>query len=172
MKQFGEIMKRVEANDPTSICLLAAHYHHGRAGFQQDHAKSMELYARSAELGCSKAHFYLATIYHEGGNLKKAKFHYEAAAMAGHEVARFNLGIIEADYGNMEQAVKHWKIAASAGSYHAMHTLRESFEKGLVSRDIIDSTLTVYNNSCAEMRSEARDARIKILIEIRRLNHV
>jgi len=31
----------------------------------------------------------------EGGNMKKAKFHYEAAAMAGQESAQFNLGVIE-----------------------------------------------------------------------------
>jgi TPR repeat protein len=31
-----------------------------------------------------------------GGNLKKAKFHYEAAAMLGCEVARYNLGVMEA----------------------------------------------------------------------------
>jgi len=31
-----EIMKRVEANDATSICLLANSYQHGINGFQQD----------------------------------------------------------------------------------------------------------------------------------------
>jgi hypothetical protein len=31
----------------------------------------------------------------EGGNMKKAKFHNEAAAMAGQESAQFNLGVIE-----------------------------------------------------------------------------
>jgi hypothetical protein len=61
----------------------------------------------------------------------------------------------------MEQAVKHWTIAASAGDYTAMQTLRTSFEKGHVSRELIDSTLAAYNNSCAEMRSEARDAYIR-----------
>jgi hypothetical protein len=36
-----------------------------------------------------------------------------------------------------------------------------SFEKGVVGRESIDSILEAYNNSCAEMRSEARDACIK-----------
>jgi hypothetical protein len=31
-------------------------------------------------------------------------------------------------------------------------------------RDEINSTLTAYNNSCAEMRSEARDAAIHVYI--------
>jgi hypothetical protein len=47
-----------------------------------------------------------------------------------------------------------------------MHQLRPFFEQGAISRESIDSTLAAYNNSCAEMRSEARDARIKFLIEI------
>jgi hypothetical protein len=84
--------------------------------------------------------------------------------MAGHEVARFNLGIFEYNSGNMERAVKHWTIAASAGCYQSMHNLQLEFLKGIVS-DIIDSTLTAYNNTCAEMRSESRETRIKIVIE-------
>jgi TPR repeat protein len=132
----------------------------------------MELYAIAAELGSRHAHFELAAIYHQGGDLKKAKFHYEAAAMAGHEVARYNLaghevarylGSVEAQKANSERALKHLRIVASAGDYSAMHYLRTIFEKGFVSRESIDSTLTAYNNSCAETRSEARDAYIRIL---------
>jgi hypothetical protein len=77
--------------------------------------------------------------------------------MAGHEIARCNLGTTEAQSGNMERAVKHWIIAASAGCYNAMNNMLVAFYEGLVSRDEIDSTLTAYNNSCAEMRSKARD---------------
>ena len=92
--------------------------------------------------------------------MKKAKFHWEAAAMAGHEVARNNLGTMEAQSGNMERAVKHWMISASAGHCDAMDNLLMAFNDGRVSRETMDSTLTVYNNACAEMRSEARDAYI------------
>ena len=98
------------------------------------------------------------------GELKKAKFHNEAAAMAGHEVARNNLGNIEAKGGNMGQAVKHFTIAASAGDYTAIHVLVALFEAGAVSRDVIYSTLTAYNNSCAEMRGDGRDAYIRVII--------
>jgi hypothetical protein len=97
------------------------------------------------------------------GDLKKAKFHFEAAAMAGHDVARYNIGCLEYNSGNMDRAVKHWTIAASAGDYHAMHTLRKNFEGGFVSRESIDSTLIAYNNSCAEMRSEASDTYIRVM---------
>ena len=105
-------------------------------------------------------------MYREGGDMKKAKFHYEAAAMAGHEVARYNLGCMEyLSGGNVERAVKHWTIAASAGDYYAMHSLIKVIEVGRVSRDEINSTLTAYNTSCDEMRSEARDNVIQLEIK-------
>ena len=97
--------------------------------------------------------------------MKKAKFHLEAAAMAGNEWARCNLGVLEYNSGFVERAMKHWIIAASAGECYAMHEFRESFEKGRVSRESIDSTLAAYNSSCAEMRSEARDSSIRAIAE-------
>ena len=109
---------------------------------------------RAADLGFSYAHFH---EYRQGGYLKKAKFHYETTAMAGHEVARYILGCFGTKSGNREQALKHLRIAASAGEYQAMHTLQMIFEVGGLSRYEIDSILTAYNNSCAEMRSKKRD---------------
>jgi TPR repeat protein len=164
-ERVQEMMRRVEANDSASICMLATHYHLGRAGFQQDHVKAMELYVRAADLGCSKAHCHLGNLYHEGGYLKKAKFHWEAAAMAGHDGARNNLGSIEFESGNMEQAVKHWTIGASGGDYLAMNKLKICFGKGYVSRESMGTTLAAYNTSCAEMRSEARDDYIRFNLE-------
>jgi TPR repeat protein len=156
-ERVQEIMKRAEANDPTSTDLLANYYYHGSEGLIQDHAKAMELFTRAAKLGFSKAHYNLGLLYHEWGNMKKAKFHNEAAAMAGNEGARYYLGNLEAKSGNMEQAIKHWTIAASAGDYFAMHNLLIALKKRDVSRESIDSTLIAYNNACAEMRSDARD---------------
>jgi TPR repeat protein len=158
-------MRRVEANDPASICLLANFYQHGHNGFQQDHAKAMELYVRAAELGSIRANCHLAGIYHEGGDVKKAKFQLEIAAMAGDEEARCIVGLMEFKSGNMERAIKHFIIAASAGHYKSMHQLRILFEQGCVSRESINSTLAAYNNSCAEVRSKARDACIRSLLE-------
>jgi TPR repeat protein len=168
-EKVEEILKRVEANDARSICMLASYYHHGVAGFQQDQTRAIELYVRAANLGSSHAHFELGMHYYnvddlsaaevEGGDLKKAKFHFEAAAIAGHEVARCKLGIMEGESGNMERALKHLTISASAGHYIAMQMLRDSFDIGFgyVSRYAINAALTAYNNSCAEMRSKERD---------------
>ena len=162
-ERLGEVMKRVEANDAASIYVLAGSYYQGLYGLQRDRAKAIELYTRAAELGYSKAHGSLGKIYHDGGALKKAKFHVEAAAMAGHEVARCNLGNLEGKSGHIERAVKHLGIAASAGHCSAMHNLQLSFELGRVTKESIDSTLAAYNSSCAEMRSEARDSSIRAI---------
>jgi TPR repeat protein len=155
----------VEANDAGAICEMGTCYYNGLLGCQQDETKAIELWMRAAELGFSKAHGHLGNIYHEGGDMRKAKFHMEAAAMAGNEVARCKLGILEENSGNKEQAVKHWKIAASAGSYIAMDSLQTCLKKGHVSRQSINSTLIAYNDSCAKMRSKARDAAMRVFLE-------
>ena len=159
-ERVDELMKRMEVNDVCAINLLATNYLQGGNGLLQDRTKAMELWKTAAKFASSDAHYHLGDIYSQGGDLRKTKVHYEAAAMAGHEVARYNLACAEYKSGNIERALNHWIIAESAGGYHAMHALRISFEQGHVSRDSMDSTLIAYYNSCAEMRSEARDAMI------------
>ena len=160
-------MNQVDLNDAGAICWHGEYYNKGRRGLQQVRDKVNKLWKQAVALGSSQAHFCLAEAYrHELEDLKKAHFHYEAAAVAGHEVARCNLGSIERKSGNMELVLKHLRIAASAGDYAAMNFIRKFFERGVVSRESIDSTLTAYNNSCAEMRSEARDAYIHIIMRM------
>jgi TPR repeat protein len=161
-ERVEEFMKRVEVNDAGAMYILGSYNYHGQLGLQQDREKAMELWKQAADLGSRRAHFQLGCIYHEEGDSKKEKFHYEAAAMAGHEGARVALGTMEAMSRKIGRAVKHWMIAASGGHYKAMKNLLIAFNQGSTSRATIDSTLTAYNNSCVEMRSEARDAAIYI----------
>jgi len=160
-----EGMKRVAANDAGAMYILAGFYYQGVQSFQQDYVKAIELFTKSADLGFSKAHNKLGDIYQNGGDLKKAEFHLEAAAMAGNEVARNNLGVMQYNLGNRERAMKHWMIAASAGCFNAMYHLITFFKKGYVSRESINSTLASYNSSCAEIRSDTRDACICAIIK-------
>ena len=162
-----ELNKRVEANDACAMFVLGNHYFSGKGGLQQNREKANEVWKQAARLGSSLAHYHLGTEYDEWGDSKKAKFHYEAAAMAGHEQARYNLGYMEYNSRNIQRAIKHWIIGASAGDYDAMHALLAVLKQGLVSRDAIDSTLAAYNNSSVEIRSESRDAFIRLLIDSR-----
>jgi TPR repeat protein len=50
-------MKRVNANDAVTMRMLAQHYYKGENGFPQDQTMAMDLYARSADLGCGLAHY-------------------------------------------------------------------------------------------------------------------
>jgi TPR repeat protein len=163
-ERVKEMMKRVEANDAGAMSFMGSYYYHGSVSLLKDQKKAMELWKQAGALGSSHAHFCIGNKYRREGDLKKAKFHYEAAAMAGHELARYNLGFTEYTSGKKERAVTHLRIAASAGCFHSMDIMREAFEKGYVSRESIDSTLIAYNNSCAGMRSQARDAYIKNVI--------
>jgi len=149
-ERVDRLMKRVEANDAGAMTALGNRYHLGEHGLLQDREKALELWKQAAELGSSKAHYHLGLYYHEGGKLKKAKFHYETAAMAGHDDARCNLGAMEFKSGNMVRALKHWMIAASGGNYKAMQNLLIAFNQGSTSRATIDATLAAYNKSCAE----------------------
>ena len=88
-----------------------------------DQEKGIELLTRAAKLGSRRANSSLGVIYYEKGDLKKAKLHDEAAAMAGDEIARCNLATIEYNSGNCERAAKHYTITASAGQHFAMHRL-------------------------------------------------
>jgi hypothetical protein len=153
----------VVANVAVAIYVLGSYslsyYFRGERGVQRDHTKAVELYTSSAELGCS--HNNLAGVYHEpGGKKKKDNFHYnyKVAAMAGDEAPRYQIGAHEFVSNKIDRAMKHWTIAASAGEHKAMHELITIFRFGRISRESIDLTLTSYNNSCAKMRSEARDA--------------
>jgi TPR repeat protein len=83
----------MEANDARAICVLGCCYHQGVEELQHEDERAIELWKQAAKLGFSQAHYWLGEVYHlEGIDLKKAEFHYEAAAMAGHKVSRFNVG--------------------------------------------------------------------------------
>ena len=129
-----EYSRRVEADDVGAMYALGCIYYRGQLGLQRDREMALGLWKQASKLGSSHSNLQLAKIYYVEGDLKKATFHFEAAAMAGNEVARFNLGAIESESGNMERAFKHWIMSASSGYCYAMQNLRTAFEDGLVSR--------------------------------------
>jgi TPR repeat protein len=79
-ESFEEMRKRVEANDVDAMVVLANHYNKG-IRVLQDQKNAKDLWTqKAAKLGSRDAHYQLGNAYHEGGDLKKSKFHFEAGA--------------------------------------------------------------------------------------------
>jgi hypothetical protein len=98
--------------------------------------------------------------------LKKAKHYYEIAAMKGDVMARYNLGALEGQTGNHHRATKHFIIAAKAGHTESLDVVKKGFTKGLVTKDEYASVLRAYHERQTEMKSVARDAALKIDVQL------
>eukprot|EP00571_Detonula_confervacea_P017361 CAMPEP_0172300276 /NCGR_PEP_ID=MMETSP1058-20130122/2397_1 /TAXON_ID=83371 /ORGANISM="Detonula confervacea, Strain CCMP 353" /LENGTH=139 /DNA_ID=CAMNT_0013010007 /DNA_START=276 /DNA_END=695 /DNA_ORIENTATION=+ len=129
-------------------------------GLSQDLDKATELWFKAAELGSHLAHLELAESYLGGRGMekdvKKAKYHWEIAAMAGNEQARYLLGGLETDGGDMNRALKHWMISAMGGHDPSMEAMKEGFERGFVTKNDYEKALRAYKDSINEMKSEDR----------------
>lgn len=164
-KEIKQTNKLIDLNDVNAMCLLANSYKHGINGLQMDHDKAKDLYTRAAMLGCGNAHDSLGYIYDdEVGDREKAKFHFEAAAMAGVVTARFNIGAREYNDGNMDRAIMHWTIAAESGCSFAMNEMITFYGKGSIDVELIEWTLAAYNSSCAAVKSLERETYVKHVV--------
>ena len=114
----------------------------------------MELFARAADLGSSRAHSFLGDIHYDKGYLKKAMFH--RAYNLGFNTTLASMSVIQELWSKLS-------LEDCCISCCAKHKLQRILTKGSISRDEIDSTLAAYNSSCVEMRSEARDSLIGLL---------
>jgi hypothetical protein len=154
--------KRVEANDAVAMYNLGTYYHYGAMGLRQDqHAKALELYHKSARLGNHHAHFNLSVCYQTGSigekDTGKEIYHKQLAAMAGNVKARCNLGMDEGNAGNMDRAYKHLMISANGGCALSIEAVQEGYKSGFVTKDDYTKTTRAYDNSIDEMKSDDRD---------------
>lgn len=89
--------KAVRNKQPYAMCKLANNYRLGK-GIEENHAKALELYKESADLGLPEAECALGTIYKEGliveKDYKKAREYYEKAVEQGFAPAQANLGLM------------------------------------------------------------------------------
>ena len=156
-------MKRVAANDPEALC------NEGMVKESEgDYSKAFEYYTKAAELGVGEAHYRLAFLYGDGKGVQKDKgkkiFHFEEAAIGGHPFARYLLGGFErSDNNNAERAVKHDIIAATQGVAGSIDMLMEAYKKGLISKDVLATTLRANQAAVDAMKSPQREAAKKAL---------
>jgi TPR repeat protein len=161
-EEIERMKKRVEVNDARAMYHLGTHYQFGTIGLRQDqHAKALELYRKSAKLGNNLAHLNLSVCYQTGcigeKDTRKATYHGQLAAMAGNVKARCNIGCEEANAGNMDRAYKHWMISANGGHDLSMKAVQEGYKRGFVTKDNHAKTTRAYGNSIDEMKSDDRD---------------
>lgn len=157
------LRKRIELNDPVAAYYFGCKYHKGTMGLSQDSGRALELFRQALQLGNTDAHFTIGEYYFRGyeevggKDMKKAKYHWEQAAMGGHASSRHNLGAMERNAGNTERSIKHFKIAAEDGYEDSMNQIYTDF----VNREM--DMRTYYNISQAhdkaeeEIKSEPRE---------------
>ncbi|KAL7524588.1 hypothetical protein ACHAWF_001007, partial [Thalassiosira exigua] len=160
---------RMEKNDSEAYFNLGSAYNCGDFGLPKDRKMAIDLWFKAAELGNVPANLNLGNAYNgKGGggvkvDKKKAKHHWEIAAIGGNLDARHNLGIMEIDAGNSNQdirmikrALRHFAIAARAGMEPSLDPIKKGFSLGYVTKDEYATILRAYQESKEEMDSDAR----------------
>jgi len=103
-----------------------------------------------------------SVYYNERGvekDEKRAIFHLETAAIMGDAASRCELGRYEQTMGNWEYAKKHWMLSAAAGCENCMgFRIKEGFLNGVVTEEEYNQTLSKYQKTIEETKSEQRDA--------------
>eukprot|EP00979_Chaetoceros_neogracilis_P004017 scaffold695_cov279-Chaetoceros_neogracile.AAC.43 len=160
-EHIERMKKRAEANDAQAMSNLGSYYRFGMIGLRQDHAKALDFYHKSAELGNNIAHFALYVCYQTEDivekDTRKATHHGQLGAIAGNVHARYNLGCDEHIAGNVDRAYKHWMISANDGCDLSMKAVQEGYKNGFVTKDDYAKTTRAYGNSIDEMKSDDRD---------------
>jgi len=158
--------KRMETNDAEAFLSLGCHYHEGGMGSPQDLEKATGLWLQAAELGSIHAHARLGQAYNNGDvveqDMKKAKHHWERAAMGGHVQSRHNLGVLET---NKYRAKKHFMIAARAGCDDSLKMIRDGFMAEYVTKEEYEKTLRAHKDSQDEMQSDWRDTAVDVYLK-------
>jgi len=160
-------------NDAEAFVVLGSYYVEGAYGLRKDEEKAFELYTRAAAIGSiTNAHYALGTSYFNGQGVekdkKKAKHHFEIAAIGGDVEARYGLGNMEI-HAQIRRGVKHWMISARAGhdkSLEAVKTAYNSLPGEFLTKEEFEVTLRAHKDSVDGMKSEQRD----LMAEVRRLN--
>ena len=155
--------ERMKLDDPEAFYVMGHMYYFGEEmlGLEEDKKKATELMMRAADLGCDEASKIIALQYKEGEILEKdmAKYrHYlEVAAKLGNRQARHNLASLEFEGGNTMLAVRHLCISAAAGHPMSLQSIRQIYQKGLISREEYAKILRMQQKAREDERSNDRD---------------
>ena len=154
-------MKRIEANDPYSICCIGTDRY-----IEGDYKSAFDYWAKAAALGDVGAHHQLSCLYRDGEGVEKDEkselHHLEQAAIGGHPLARNNLGIHSYENGRMDRAVKHFIIAAKLGNDMSLENLKNLHKDGHVSEEDFAAALRGHHAAIEATKSPQREEAVEI----------
>ena len=157
------LKRRIELNDPVAAYYFGCKYHKGTMGLPQDSRRALELFRQAVQLGHTDAHFTIGEYYLRGNkevggkDMKKAKYHWELAAIGGHASSRHNLGALERQAGNTRRSIKHFKMAAEAGYELSMDQIKKDFVTREVNLETYREISQAYKKAEDEIKSEPRE---------------
>ena len=162
------IMDRIKKHsDPAAMTQMGKKLYN-----EGDFGKSLEYYAKAAELGDVAAHFCLGNVYYQGLGVekdeKKALPHLEQAAIGGHPDARGLLAILEEKNGRLDRAAKHLIIAANLGDDMSLKLIKALFVDGIVSKEDYADALRGYQTAVNETKSAEREEGEEFYARMRR----
>ena len=154
--------KRMKLNDARAFYNFAGFYADGLYGLHQNHAKALDLYLRSGELGHAEAYNNIGYAILNGRGVverdaKKANHYLELAAMKGDAVARNCLGIMEEEIGNLDRALKHFMIAVEGGVKDSLDGIKRLYLDGNAAKDEYANALRSYQTYLDDTKSKQRD---------------
>ena len=173
-EEIERMKKRMALNDPEAFHMMGCTYAVGGHGMQQDGPEAVQLLLKAIELGSVRAHNALGYMYEEGKvvamDRKKAKYHYQLAAIGGSEESRLHLGHMEVLEGNMERGVNHWMLGAEAGDDDCMRMIKKGFFQtycnNMVTKHQYERAIRAHDACRSEMRSDDRDKAYAVYEEI------
>ena len=149
--------KRVDKfNDAGAMNNLGDCYMDGLKGVQVDRSKAMELYKRSYDLGSADAADRLS-YYSRFGSKEKLEYLKEGARR-GNINLTLELGMNGLQFGIVEKeyAVSLIVKAAKAGDDEAMANCWKMFQRGLLSKADLESTMRAKQATLDEVNNEER----------------
>ena len=152
---------RSELKDAIAIHEQGLFYREGRNGFPQDYTKALELFRRAVDLGNAEAYSNIGYLYWYGEGVevdkKKARHHFELAAIKGNVVARHNLGVVEGELGNFDRSLKHHMIAAGGGYADSLGYIKLLYKNRQATKEDFTKVLQDYQKYLDEIKSAQRD---------------
>ena len=152
---------RMDKKDGRAFHIMGTQHYIGGSGFKKDLDKAYEYWTKGAEYGSSECHASIGGFHFgEGGpsafDAKKARTHFELAAMQGNVGARHNLGMMELKANKSATAMKHFLISACVGHEPSFNMVKKGYPLKDVRKADYESCVRAYHESVQDLKTDER----------------